>query len=59
MSKTAMGAIERRQREHRHDRRQVTVGVTDELPEGKRNTGCLGLAAPIVTGKIRIPRRNQ
>ncbi len=29
---------------------QVTVGVTDELPEGKRNTGRLGLAGPIVTG---------
>jgi glucose dehydrogenase len=29
---------------------QVTVGVTDELPEGKRNTGRLGLAGPTVTG---------
>ena len=29
---------------------QVTVGVTDELPEGKRNTGRTGLAGPIVTG---------
>jgi quinoprotein glucose dehydrogenase len=28
---------------------QVTVGVTDELPEGKRNTGRLGLAGPMVT----------
>jgi quinoprotein glucose dehydrogenase len=29
---------------------QVTVGVTDELPEAKRNTGRTGLAGPIVTG---------
>jgi len=28
---------------------QVTLGVTDELPETKRNTGRLGLAGPIVT----------
>jgi quinoprotein glucose dehydrogenase len=28
---------------------QTTVGVTDELPEGRRNTGRLGLAGPIVT----------
>ena len=28
---------------------QTTVGVTDELPEGKRNTGRVGLAGPIVT----------
>ena len=28
---------------------QVTVGVTDELPEGKRNTGRGGVAGPIVT----------
>jgi quinoprotein glucose dehydrogenase len=28
---------------------QVTLGVTDELPEGKKNTGRLGLAGPIVT----------
>jgi quinoprotein glucose dehydrogenase len=28
---------------------QVTVGVTDELPPGKRNTGRLGLAGPMVT----------
>jgi quinoprotein glucose dehydrogenase len=28
---------------------QVTLGVTDELPEAKRKTGRLGLAGPIVT----------
>jgi quinoprotein glucose dehydrogenase len=28
---------------------QVTVGVSDELPEEKRNMGRLGLAGPIVT----------
>jgi len=28
---------------------QVTVGVTDELPEGKRNTGRTGNAGPMVT----------
>jgi quinoprotein glucose dehydrogenase len=28
---------------------QVTVGVTDELPEGRKNTGRLGMAGPIVT----------
>jgi quinoprotein glucose dehydrogenase len=28
---------------------QTTVGVTDELPEGKRNTGQLGNAGPMVT----------
>jgi len=28
---------------------RATVGVTDELPEGKRNTGRTGLAGPIVT----------
>jgi len=28
---------------------RATAGVTDELPEGKRNTGRLGLAGPIVT----------
>ena len=28
---------------------QTTVGVTDELPEGKRNTGRQGTAGPIVT----------
>ena len=29
---------------------QVTVGVTDELPEGKRSTGRTGNAGPMVTG---------
>jgi glucose dehydrogenase len=29
---------------------QTTVGVTDELPDGKRNTGRPGTAGPIVTG---------
>ena len=39
---------------------QVTVGVTDELPEGKRNTGRLGLAGPIVTGgDLVFLRRDQ
>jgi quinoprotein glucose dehydrogenase len=28
---------------------RATAGVTDELPKGKRNTGRLGLAGPIVT----------
>jgi glucose dehydrogenase len=28
---------------------QTTVGVTDALPEGKRNTGRLGVAGPMVT----------
>jgi len=28
---------------------QVTLGVTDELLDGKKNTGRLGLAGPIVT----------
>jgi glucose dehydrogenase len=28
---------------------RVTAGVTDELPEGKKNTGRVGLAGPIVT----------
>lgn len=28
---------------------RVTLGVTDELPEGKRNTGRLGLGGPIAT----------
>jgi quinoprotein glucose dehydrogenase len=28
---------------------QTTVGVTDELPESKRNTGRQGTAGPIVT----------
>ena len=28
---------------------QTIVGVTEELPEGKRNTGRLGFAGPIVT----------
>ena len=28
---------------------QVPLGVTDELPEGKRNTGRIGFGGPIVT----------
>jgi quinoprotein glucose dehydrogenase len=27
----------------------VTAGITDELPEGQKNTGRLGRAVPIVT----------
>jgi glucose dehydrogenase len=39
---------------------QVTVGVTDELPEGKHTTGRLGLAGPIVTGGgSRVSRRHK
>ena len=29
---------------------QIRLGVTDELPEGKRNTGRIGFGGPIVTG---------
>jgi quinoprotein glucose dehydrogenase len=28
---------------------QIRLGVTDELPEGKRNTGRIGFGGPIVT----------
>ncbi|HVB57753.1 MAG TPA: hypothetical protein VNE63_15190 [Candidatus Acidoferrales bacterium] len=28
---------------------QISLGVTDELPEGKRNTGRIGEGGPIVT----------
>ena len=29
---------------------QITLGITEQLPEGKQNTGRSGVAGPIVTG---------